>query len=322
MSERVRDFKLRRWPPLQFVLYLLLRTVLMVVNMFPYRMAPTLGSILGGVIRIIDRKHVRIARKNLERTPSVVRPRKIPAFIRRVYKHMGLGIVEMLMTPRLMMRREISQRVRLVNFEILPAQFAKGRGAIMAIGHLGNWELGGLAVAEAGYPIHSLARPIENPWIDRYLNRFRRSTGQEIISKYGAMGSMVKTLKSNGMLVIQVDQDARSSGVLVDFFGRPASTQRSAALLALKYGSPVIPVDVHREGGRIHAILGDPIDPDSVRNDPDPVRKLTQLYTTALEGYVRKHPEQWFWVHDRWKSAERLARTPEGRAMGLTAAPE
>jgi KDO2-lipid IV(A) lauroyltransferase len=319
MSGRVR---LRRWPPVQFALYLLLRTVLMVVNMFPYRMAPRLGSVLGGVVRILDRKHVRIARKNLERTPSVVRPAKIPAFIRRVYKHMGLGLVEMLMMPRLMMRHEISRLVKLENFGILRDPFAKGRGAIMTIGHLGNWELAGLAVAEAGYPIRSLARPIENPWVDRYLNRFRKSTGQEIISKYGAMGAMIKALKSNAMLVIQVDQDARSSGVLVDFFGRPASTQRSAALLALKYGSPLIPVDIHREGGRIVAILGDPIDPESVKGDPDPVRKLTQLYTTALEGYVRKHPEQWFWVHDRWKSAERLARTPEGRAMGLTAPPE
>jgi KDO2-lipid IV(A) lauroyltransferase len=315
-------FKAHRWAPVQFLVYVLLRTVVMVVGMFPWEMAPRIGRVLGTLLRALDRKHVRIAAKNLERTPDVCPPDQVPKFIRRVYKHLGLSLVEILMTPRMLACGKIREVTKFSGFERIDRALEAGKGVILVIGHQGNWELCGIAMNLLDYPLNSLARPIENPWIDRYLNRFRTSTGQEIISKYGAMGSMVKTLKSNGMLVIQVDQDARSSGVLVDFFGRPASTQRSAALLALKYGSPVIPVDVHREGGRIHAILGDPIDPDSVRNDPDPVRKLTQLYTTALEGYVRKHPEQWFWVHDRWKSAERLARTPEGRAMGLTAAPE
>lgn len=313
----MKDFSLLHWPPLQLLLYLLLRSVVMVVAMFPYSMAPKIGRFLGGLIRTVDRKHVRIAAKNLERSPGVCPPDGIPKFIRKLYRHIGVSFVEMLMTPRLVMHRKILEVVRFRNTEALDRALGAGKGAIMAIGHQGNWELSGLAVTLRGYRMNSLARPIKNPWIDRYLNRFRTQTGQEIISKYGAMGSMVKSIRRNEMLVIQVDQDARRSGAYVKFFGRYASTQRSAALLSLKYGTPILPTNIYREGGLHIVAFGDPIEPGDHRGAQDPVRSLTQAYTSRLEAYIRGHPEQWFWMHDRWKTAERMARTPEAAALGL-----
>ncbi len=313
----MKDFRLHQWPPVQLLLYVVLRSVIMVVAMFPYSMAPKIGRFLGGVLRLVDRKHVRIALKNLQRTPDICPPGAIPKFIRKLYRHLGLAFVEMLMIPRLMMLHQVSRYVRFENCGALDRVLAAGKGAIMVIGHLGNWELAGLAVTLRGYRVNSLARPIQNPWIDRYLNRFRTSTGQEIISKYGAMGSMVRSIRRNEMLVIQVDQDARASGAYVDFFGRPASTQRSAALLSLKYGTPILPTNIYREGGLHYAVFGEPIDPAEHRGAADPVRSLTQAYTARLEGFIRGHPEQWFWMHDRWKTAERKARTPEAAALGL-----
>jgi KDO2-lipid IV(A) lauroyltransferase len=306
------EFRLRRWAPAQFLSYLLLRSVVMVVDMFPPSMAPKLGDLLGDLIRCLDRKHVRIAVKNLERSPGVVPSGSTRKFIRRVYRHLGLGFVEMLMMPRLIQRGRVAESVRFRGLEFIDRALAGGRGVIMTIAHQGNWELAGLAVTKLGYRLNSLVRPIENPWVDRYLDRFRTSTGQETISKYGAMGSMIRALRRNEMLVIQVDQDARSSGVLVDFFGRPASTQRSAALLALKYGTPILPADIYREGGLNHCVIGEPLRPEDFAGVEDPVRALTQAYTSRLETYIRRHPEQWFWVHDRWKSAERMARKKEG----------
>ena len=92
------------------------------------------------------------------------------------------------------------------------------------------------------------------------------------------------------------------------FFGRPAATHRSPATLSLKYGTPIVVANIFREKGVHHCRLADPIDPDDFRGKPDPVHSLTQAYSLKFEEMVRQHPEQWFWMHDRWKTAERTAR--------------
>jgi len=308
MSSRSPEFRWRRWAPVQILLYVLLRVIVMVIDMFPYEMAPKVGRLLGRIIRLIDRKHARIAVKNLERSRGICPPDEIPAFVDRVYEHIGLGFVEMLMIPRLMECHQMERYCRFHRFDVLKEALARGKGMIVVIGHLGNWELCGLAVMLLGVPIHSLARPIENPWIDRWLNRFRTQTGQEIIPKYHALGSMIRVLQKNEVLIVQIDQDARHSGVYVNFFGRPASTHRSPAVLALKYGTPIVVADIHRESGLHHCTLSDPIHPEAFKGQADPVRALTQAYSEKFEECVRAHPEQWFWVHDRWKTAERHAR--------------
>jgi KDO2-lipid IV(A) lauroyltransferase len=318
MSSRPRGVKWRRVPAVQLFLYVLLRSVLMIVGMFPFSRADWVGRWLGRIVQFIDRKHKCIAIKNLERSRGICPPDAIPEFIERIYHHVGLGFVEMMMIPKLI--RRVERHVRLERFHVVEGVLRQGRGMIVVIGHLGNWELIGLAVCHAGYPLHSLARPIENPWIDRYLNRFRTQTGQMIISKYHALGEMIRVLQRNEILIIQVDQDARHHGVYVDFFGRPASTHRSPALLALKYGTPIVVANIFRDNGIHHCVLSDPILPESFRGHSDPVRAMTQAFTAKFEECVRAHPDQWFWVHDRWKTAERMAREAAegGASLAMT----
>jgi KDO2-lipid IV(A) lauroyltransferase len=268
--------------------------------------------VLARIIRLVDRKHVRIARKNLERSSGVCPPHEIPPFIARVYEHVGLGFIEMLKVRRYLTFEGISRYVNLVRFDILRRCEQEGRGVIVVIGHLGNWEIGGLATTLAGYPIHSLVRPLNNPWMDRYLQHFRTQTGQKVIPRDQALGAMIRILRGGGMLVVQVDQDARELGVFVNFFGRPASTHRAPATLSLKYDSPIVLVNTYREKGINYAVCSEPLYPGTFRGDPDPVKALTQAYSSRFEDFVRQHPDQWFWMHDRWKSAERAARiTPE-----------
>lgn len=308
MSQSDRDFRWRRTVPFQLFYYALVRFLIMVINMFPYRLAPALGRTLGRVLRFVDRKHSRIAAKNLEKSRGICPPDEIPGFIDRIYHHIGLMFVESLMIPRLMERQEISRYVKLSRFDVFDRLLKEGKGVICVIGHLGNWELIGLAVCQAGYPLRSLARPVENPWLDRYVNRFRTQTGQRIIPKYHALGEMIRVLQRNEILVVQVDQDARHSGVYVEFFGRPASTHRSPAVLSLKYDVPIVLANIYRTGGFHRVELSDPIRPDPYRSHADPVKALTQAVTREVEAAVRAHPDQWFWVHDRWKTAERVAR--------------
>jgi Kdo2-lipid IVA lauroyltransferase/acyltransferase len=305
-AEKFRFYEVR---PIQFLLYLVLRVLIMIIDMFPYRMAPTIARALGRIIRTIDRKHVRIAAKNLEKSRGVCPTDQIPAFTEKVYESVARGFIEMLMLPRLMMRKQVSKYVTLVRYDLFDRCLKEGRGLIVIIGHLGNWEIGGLATTMAGYSIQSLNRPISNPWIDRYLLRFRTQTGQRMIPRDGALGEMVRVLRKGGMLVVQVDQDAREVGVYVNFFGRPASTHRAPATLSLKYNTPVVLVNTYREGLMNYAVATEPIWPDAFRDRPDPVKALTQAYSDRFEECVRQHPDQWFWMHDRWKTAERVART-------------
>lgn len=307
-DDRKRRFRPLRWPPLQLALYLVLRSVVMVVSMFPFEKAPDIAKLLAWILRAIDRKHVRIALKNIEASRGHLQTGDPKRFVRRVYRHLALGFIEMLMIPRIVQRGALESLVRFQGFDTMNALLKEDRGVIVVVGHLGSWEFIALAGPRAGYRLNSVARPIENPWIDRYLNRFRTSTGQELISKYDAVGAMIRALKRKEILVVQIDQDARHAGVFVKFFGRPASTHRSPAVLALKYGSPILPLNIYREGGLHHAVAGEPIRPDDFRGHADPVKAIVQAYTEQFEDFVRAHPDQWFWLHDRWKTAERVAR--------------
>ncbi len=296
-----RRFRLRQWPPLQVLSYLLLRAVAMIVAIFPLASAPGVARFLAALVMNFDRRHRTVAAANLRRTKMTD---DIPSMIRRVYEHMALSILEILMIPRVAHHRGMSRYVKLQRLEIVDRILAGGKGFICLIGHVGNWEIGGLAFTTAGYSLHSLARPIENPYIERWLFCTRTSTGQVMISKYRALHTMVDVLKRGEILVIQCDQDAGPAGVFVDFLGLPASTVRSPALLALKYGVPIVPTNFYREKGVNYAVVGDPIDPAEYRGRPDAVRALTQEFTRKIEAFVRMHPEQWNWLHRRWKTPE------------------
>jgi KDO2-lipid IV(A) lauroyltransferase len=284
------------------------------MDMFPFGMAPRIAKVFGSLVHFVDRRHRRVAEKNLRKAEGVVDEAGIPAFVRRHYEHLALGFVEMLKLPGIIQRKALNRHLRLERREVADRLIAEGKGLIVAVGHQGNWELVGVGVTLAGYRINSLARPIENPWLDRYLNRFRTQTGgQAIIPKHGAMGDMIRVLRRKELLIIQIDQDARDLGVMVDFFGRPAATHKSPAVLSLKYGCPMILMDIYRENGVHHGVVSDPLRPEDFQGAPDPVRAMTQALTSLFEKNVRRHPEQWFWVHDRWKTTDRAEAAAASR---------
>ena len=214
-----------------------------------------------------------------------------------------MGAIETLLIPRMMSRGDLDRIVQLENFHLLDDALAKGKGAIVVLAHMGNWEVSGLAVSRKGYDLSSIARPIENPFLDAYVNRLRRSTGQEIIPKQRAVRSMAESLKSNKILAILADQNARKNGVFVPFFGRPASTVRSPALMALKYGAPIFAVNLFRSGRNEYRVVMTPEIPIPKSGDREKViEKITADVTARLEGFIREHPEQWMWLHARWKT--------------------
>jgi KDO2-lipid IV(A) lauroyltransferase len=293
----------------QWVVYLLVRYISLCMEVLPYPAAKRVSRAVAWGLHLVDRKHRKIATRNLLMAdPPVCTPEEVPAMVRRVYEHIALSLVEMLRLPNMLKRGGLGNFVNMKGFNQIDDAIDEGRGALVVIAHLGNWEIGGVASSMAGYPIHSLARPITNKYIDRYLNAFRTSAGQTIISKYNALRAMIQVVRENNMLVIQTDQDNRRTGVFPMFFGRPASTVRSPAVLALKYDFPIFPADCYREGDMHYMTIDDPILPADFRDEEDPITALTQAYTSKLEEFIRRHPEQWMWLHRRWKTTPEKAK--------------
>jgi KDO2-lipid IV(A) lauroyltransferase len=178
-----------------------------------------------------------------------------------------------------------------------------GRGAVIAIAHLGNWELAGLAASAEGYPLVSVARPLENPYVNAYLMNVRGLTGQRILLKRGSVREMIRTLREGGLLVILGDQRMRD-GLIVPFLGRPALTARTPATLSLRCEVPVFPVEIYRSEGRpsVHVMsVSSPIRPEGFSGRADAIEAMTIAINERLGEFVRAHPDQWLWMHRRWK---------------------
>ncbi|TMA34470.1 MAG: lysophospholipid acyltransferase family protein [Deltaproteobacteria bacterium] len=181
----------------------------------------------------------------------------------------------------------------------------RSTGVLVLSGHFGNWELLVFAHGMRGHPVHMVHRTIANPLLDRWLNALRARAGTRTIRKRHAARAVLAALHERGLLVLPFDQNStRGLGVFVDFFGVPASTNAGLARIALRTDAPIVPAFIVREGRsarhRVHVL---PIMQVERTGDPraDVVRN-TQRFSAVFEDMVRRHPEQWLWMHKRWKT--------------------
>ena len=192
---------------------------------------------------------------------------------------------------------------------------AAGRGAIVATGHVGNFELGGRLLASR-YALLDVVKPQRNPRFEQYLQRLRNRHGIATVAMDRAPREVLTHLAAGGLVSLLVDQDAGAAGLPLDFLGRPASTWPGAARFALHTGCPVIPMAIHREAEGHALKIGEVIDVEQGPADPMRVRELMERISRAVENFIHQHPEQWFWVHRRWKGAAsaRQAATPQEKS--------
>lgn len=291
----------------QLAIYAFGRSLLLGLEMAGLAAGRRIGAAIGRICYWLDAKHRRVGIENVIKARGM--PKTEPEarrIVRGMYEHLGISMAEIAATDRLLRAGRLGELVKLVGLENVREALSHGRGAILAVAHLGNWEPAGVHFSREVRPLWSIVRPLDNPLLDGYLESLRQRTGQVIISKFKAADRMREALQANQMLGVLMDQDAREEGVVVDFFGRPASTVKSTAILSLRYRSPILPLNIYRERGRIWMCYDRPIYPDVVDGRPDRVRELTQLVTTRLEEYIRQHPDQWFWFHRRWRSQARM----------------
>jgi KDO2-lipid IV(A) lauroyltransferase len=278
-----------------------------VVRRLPRRLVLALGRGLGRVWGALDARHLRVAADNLRQAFPDWDERRVLATARAVYAHFGAVILDLCwMAGR--PAEELLALADLEGVEHLQNARAAGRGVVSPSGHLGNWEIQAAASVPKVGNVAMIARPLDNPALDRRLNELRTSTGNTVIYKMKALAQVMQTIRSGGIVAILIDQNMQAKdGIFVRFFGRPACTTTVAAALALKTGCAIVPVRcLLQKNGRYRMVYGPPVDwPRTGRKDED-VAALTQHLTSIIEGWVRENPEQWLWLHRRWKTRPSL----------------
>jgi KDO2-lipid IV(A) lauroyltransferase len=293
----------RRW--LDYLVYLAVRLLVALAQALTIEQSYALASFLAWMIYRVDARHRQVGMENLARAfGGQFTESQRDQIVRGVYRHFCRMLMEILHTPRKLHLTNWRDRVLLVGHEAVMDQLITGgRSMIFLTGHYGNWELAGYVFGLFGFPTVSVARTLDNPYLDRYLRSFRQRTGQSLIPKTGGFDQMVEVLQTGRVLSFLADQDAGQRGLYVEFFGRPASTHKAIALLAIEHQAPVV-VGVARRigpGFRYEIRCEDIIDPVSLTGTADDVRLLTQRFTSALERLIRQDPTQYLWLHRRWK---------------------
>jgi KDO2-lipid IV(A) lauroyltransferase len=273
------------------------------------------AAAIGRAIYRFDRRHRERALLHLRIAYPEKSEAQLGAIARASFEHFVKLVVEICHTPQVLHRHSWSSRVRLVDvgpgIELLNA----GKPLIMLTGHVGNWEVLGFLMAVLGYRCEAIARPIDNPYISDWLFGIRRRRGLGIITKWNATDRMLEVLRGGGALGFIADQNAGDKGIFVPFFGKLASTYKSIGLLAIDQNVPILCGYARRIGPGYRYEMGnmDVIRPEDWAGRRDPLYYVTARYMRAIENMVRLGPEQYLWMHRRWKSRPRHER--EGKPM-------
>jgi KDO2-lipid IV(A) lauroyltransferase len=296
MSEKKRSWAV------DYLVFLVIRVLVCVLQALSPGAARGCARFLAWLAYRVDKRHRLVALENLEKAfPGRYTEAQRDALVRQVYRHFCTLIVEIVQIPRKLHLRNWKNYIELDDGQRIVDCLLSGRPLLIVTGHFGNWEMAGYALGLFGFTTHAIARPLDNPYLDDFLRSFRERTGQKILAKHGDFEHMERILREGGVIATLADQDAGQRGLFVDFFGRPASTHKAVALMAMEHRVPMVVVGTPRLGDRYHILPADAIYPEDYDRSPDAIRAITQRFTSDLEALVRRAPEQYFWLHRRWK---------------------
>jgi len=291
--------------------YAALRGAVAAMERLSFRRAGVLGERIGR----LGYWPLGIRRAVVERQLSAALPERSPEDIERIaretYAQLGRTGVETAILPAYNAAEIVGLFEDVQGWSIIEERLARGKGLILVTGHLGNWELGGAYLAARGLPIDVVARHMANPLFDRYLTRTRQQIGMEVVHDEEAVRRVPRSLRSGRAVAFLVDQGAVGlASTWVPFFGRYAKTPRGPAVFALRLDAPIVfGAAVRRPSGR-YQLTFEPIDVAPTGDREADVDRIVADYTSTLERWVRRTPEQYFWHHRRWKH-QRPGTPPE-----------
>jgi len=261
-----------------------------------------LGRIIGTLAYLLDVPHRRTVRRNLQLAFPDWSPEKIRRTSKRVFQHLGATFVEICQLANYS-RADVMARVRVVGVERWQRALDGNQGLILVSAHLGNWEFGTQYTAcFMRKPTLGVVKQIRFKPLNQWVHKLRTRFGITIIYKKGALPDMRQALRRNEVVGLLVDQSRRKESVDVNFFSHKVPATPAAAFLGLRCKSPILPIFCVREASGLLTVHVDP--PLNIKWSGDlraDVQATTQLMTDAVERMIRKYPEQWFWLHKRWK---------------------
>jgi KDO2-lipid IV(A) lauroyltransferase len=280
-------------------LVLFTRVIRFCARMLPYRLAVASGGRLGFLAYYLLPRERNRAIAHL----SSVFPERGTTWARQVahrtFCHLGKSLLEvMTINPR-----RLQTVVTFRGLEHLAAAVGQGKGVVFVTGHIGNWEIMGDAVA-AKYSLSVVAAPIEPEPVNDMIVRLRANMGVRTIlrSRAGAAKELIRVFRENRILGILIDQDTDVEGAFVDFMGKPAWTPTAAAQMAIKFGAPVMFGYVQRGSDNRHTItIEGPLELTRTGNYAEDIRTNTAMFTKKIENAILQNPEQWVWMHRRWR---------------------
>jgi len=278
------------------------RLLLFFIRLLPYRMALWIGVVFGKIIWWIGLRK-KVARKNFDLCfGEDYNKSKRDRILQESYENFCRSMVELALLPKI--SAKISKLVEFENFGILEKLTEQKSGALLVTGHFGSWEIFAAAIAITGIPIDVVVQPQNNQLIDNFVNKMRSANSVGIIGVGVASRGILKALKAGRMVALLSDQDAGQSGVITSFFGHPASIAPGAAVFALKTGCPVVSGYIVRntDGFTHKGYVKKLILPEFSGDKEKDIIDLSQFFTSVIEEGIREHPEQYFWVHRKFKS--------------------
>lgn len=291
-------FKFRR-----YYLYYWGRCLAFVLYLIPIKAALVIGRLMGRLGFWLAWKYRDLAISNLRCAFPEKSRLEIKRLAVKVFENLGKIAVELVNFPKIN-KFNIDNFIRIENAGILEGELKKGRGVILLTAHFGNWEMLALTTRVKGYPGSAIGRRLYFHKYDQYLNHLRKIHDVNVIYRDQSPRSILKVLRAGKIIGMLADQDVDSvEGVFVDFFGRPAYTPIGPAALAMASGASIVPAFmVRREGDKHVMVIDKPVEIADTGNKEADLLTNTKRWSDIVESYIRRYPDQWVWMHRRWKT--------------------
>jgi Kdo2-lipid IVA lauroyltransferase/acyltransferase len=286
-----------------YLVYLVVRILICFIQGMQMRTAQQLSRSAAWLLAHVLGVRRGVVDDNLHHAFPDLTPVERDSLTQRMWEHLFLLVYEVTQASRKIHQTNWRQFARLHDMDRAVRLLLAGRPTVIVTAHFGNFEIGGFMLGILGFPTYTVARTLDNRYLDRFINRFRGATGQFIIPKNGGYDQILDVLARGGIMSFLADQYAGPKGCWVDFFGRPASAHKAIALLSLEHDAPIMVCSAKRRERPMEfdVTLTAVADPRDTGNDVGTMRELTQWYISRLEEMVRQAPDQYWWLHRRWK---------------------
>jgi Kdo2-lipid IVA lauroyltransferase/acyltransferase len=291
--------------------YLLVRVLLSLVQALSIESCAAAARALSILLHDVLRIRHKIVAENLATAFPHTSQSERRRIARRMWQHLLVMVAEIAHAPRKIHDSNWRNYIEITPKPELVGLMLEPRPRVCVTAHLGNFELGGYLTGLLGFPTFTVARTLDNPYLDAFVNRFRESKGQYILPKVGSAPQADAVLSTGGTLVLLGDQHAGPKGCWVEFMGRPASCHKAVALFTLLSGAPMLVVACTRRDRPMQFTLElvGVVDPAAAPCDAlTGVQQLTQWYNDVLAAQIRRQPDQYWWLHRRWRDPPKRLR--------------